>query len=100
MLLELQELIDRLDKTSRQIVEAPTRRDFHRNLLQQIQQVSTLARAPDLPLFIRGAAKDVEAKANHTARAVESSAADIERIVGELHVNLEALRAAIERGRA
>lgn len=101
MLLELQELIDRLDKTGRQIVEAPTRRDLHRDLLQQIQQVSTLARAPDLPLFIRGAAKDVEAKANHTARAIESTAAaDLQRIVGELHASLEALRAAIERGRA
>jgi hypothetical protein len=97
MLIELQELVDRLAMTGRQIVEAPTRLEFHRDLLQQIQQVSTLAKAPDLPLFIRSAAKDVEAKANHTARAVESTvAADLEKIVHEMHASLEALRAAIE----
>lgn len=101
MLIELQELVDKLDMTGRQIVEAPARLEFHRDLLQQIQQMSTLAQAPDLPLFIRSAAKDVEAKANHTARTVESTvAADLQRIVHEMHASLDALRAAIDRGRA
>lgn len=101
MLVELQELADRLDATGRQIVEAPTKLEFHRDLLQQIQQMSTLAQAPDLPLFIRSAAKDVETKANRAARAVESApAVDLQEILHEMQVSLEALRAAIERGRA
>lgn len=101
MLFELQELVDRLDATGRQIVEAPTKLEFHRDLLLQIQRMSMLAQAPDLPLYIRSAAKDVETRANRAARAAESAnAVDLEEIVQEMQVSLGSLRSAIERGRA
>ena len=101
MLFELQELVDRLDATGRQIVETPTKLEFHRDLLLQIQQMSMLAQAPDLPLYIRSAAKDVETRAYRAARAAESAnAVDLKEIVQELQVSLGGLRSAIERGRA
>ena len=101
MLFELQDLLDRLDATGRQIVEAPMKLEFHRDLLLQIQQISMLAQASDLPLYIRSAAKDVETRANRAARAAESAnAVDLKEIVQEMQVSLGGLRSAIERGRA
>ena len=101
MMLELQDLVQRLEATGRQILEAPTRLDLHRDLLQLIQQMSVLARAPDLPLFLRSGAKDIETSAVRVARTLEAPAApDLAEIVREMQASLEALRSAIERGRA
>lgn len=101
MVQELQELAQRLEATGRQILEAPTRLELHRDLLQLIQQISTLARAADLPLFLRSGAKDVETSAVRVARTVEAPAApDLEEIVQEMQTSLDALRTALERGRA
>lgn len=101
MVLEVQELVQGLEATGRQILEAPTRIDLHRNLLQQIHQISAFAQAPDLPLFLRSGAKDVETAAVRVARTVEApDAADLEESVREMQACLEALRMALERGRA
>ena len=101
MVLELQELVTRLEATGRQILESPTRLELHRDLLQLIQRISTLAHAPDLPLFLRSGAKDVETSAVRVARTVEASAAPgLQEIVQEMQASLDALRTALERGRA
>ena len=101
MVLEVQELMQRLEATGRQILETPTRVEFHRDLLQQIQEISAFAQAPDLPLFLRSGAKDVEAAAVRVARTVEApDAADLQESLQEMQACLEALRMALERGRA
>jgi hypothetical protein len=101
MVLEVQELVQRLEATGRQVLATPTRIETHRDLLQQIQQISTFARAADLPLFLRSGAKDVETAAIRVARTVEApDAADLEESVQEMQASLDALRTALERGRA
>ena len=101
MLSDLQQLAGQLETTGRRLIDAPADRGLHRDLLHQAQQMSAMAYAPDLPLFIRGVAKDVEVAAYRVAQVVEAvDGPGLDGAIAVMQARLGDLRSAIERGRA
>lgn len=101
MLPQVEGLAGDLETTTGLLLEAPADRSLHRALLQQIQTLSDMVAAPDLPLFLRSLAKDLEMRANRVALIVEAAEpSGLAVAIGELRHNLADLRDALARGRA
>jgi|GEM_PF-2391465 len=101
MLPQLDALAGDLETTAGRLLEAPADRSLHRALLQQIQALSDMAAAPELPLFLRSLAKDLEMRANRIALIVEAAEpSDLDGAIRALRQGLSDLRHAIARGRA
>lgn len=101
MLPQLEELAGRLEATTGRLLETPADRTLHRALLQHVQALSDMAATPELPLFLRSLAKDIEMQANRIALIVEAAGpSGLDAAIRELRQGLAELRDAIARGRA